>query len=273
MRASWRTSLIRPGKSRGVRRFPAHSWPRSMCAIGSDVAIAGDGLSRRSSWSCSVASIRSCSRSIAIGRADGPTPRSSPVAPFSTPDSQGGDWAAKDNLLTACWPCNAVKGDLSLEQLGWTMRAGQVDGWDGLVGDYQRLWVAAGRPNPRLHAACIKAFEDAPRRGDGGAAMTASSPAANLTPPRTGRSRRWHVAAARGGAHSARKGEHRFVSRQVSPHLNGGPDDQAIASVAEQSCGARPFGRSCRRRWDRANRGGRRCGSDRPRRFACMPCG
>ena len=85
----------------------------------------------------------------------------SPVLDHVTPGSQGGDWAANNNLVTACWPCNAVKGDLSLEQLGWTVRARQVDGWDGLVGEYPRLWVAAGRPNSRLHAAWIKVFDDA----------------------------------------------------------------------------------------------------------------
>lgn len=55
----------------------------------------------------------------------------SPVIDHVVPGSQGGDWGAKENLVTACWPCNAVKGDLSLEQLGWTLRP--IPGTDGTV--------------------------------------------------------------------------------------------------------------------------------------------
>jgi HNH endonuclease len=33
------------------------------------------------------------------------------------PGTWGGDWNADENLVTACWPCNAAKSDLSLEQL------------------------------------------------------------------------------------------------------------------------------------------------------------
>jgi hypothetical protein len=85
----------------------------------------------------------------------------SPVLDHVVPGSQGGAWSAKQNLVTACWPCNAVKGDLSLRQLGWTVRPIQEGGWDGLVSCYVQLWAAAGRPNPQLHATWLKAFDDA----------------------------------------------------------------------------------------------------------------
>jgi hypothetical protein len=56
------------------------------------------------------------------------------------------------NLVTACWPCKARKGDLTLDQLGWHTNPPDAPGrWDGLTGLYPGLWAAAGRPNPRLH--------------------------------------------------------------------------------------------------------------------------
>jgi 5-methylcytosine-specific restriction endonuclease McrA len=36
------------------------------------------------------------------------------------------------NLSTACWRCNALKGNGTLEQVGWTLRAPTDQPWDGL---------------------------------------------------------------------------------------------------------------------------------------------
>jgi 5-methylcytosine-specific restriction endonuclease McrA len=37
-----------------------------------------------------------------------------------------------ENLATACWRCNALKGNATLEQLGWTLRPVSDQPWDGL---------------------------------------------------------------------------------------------------------------------------------------------
>ncbi len=37
-----------------------------------------------------------------------------------------------DNLVTACWHCNELKGDATREQLGWTLRPISAEPWDGL---------------------------------------------------------------------------------------------------------------------------------------------
>jgi hypothetical protein len=64
------------------------------------------------------------------------------------PVSHGGNWQDPNNLATACWPCNAMKGEFTLEQLGWRIRPVPENrtGWDGLSGTYLALWEAADRP-------------------------------------------------------------------------------------------------------------------------------
>jgi 5-methylcytosine-specific restriction endonuclease McrA len=37
-----------------------------------------------------------------------------------------------ENLATACWRCNALKGNATLEQLGWALRSVSDQPWDGL---------------------------------------------------------------------------------------------------------------------------------------------
>lgn len=50
------------------------------------------------------------------------------------PGSLGGDWKDPENLATACWPCNARKGDRTLEDLGWDLLPiPEPDDWDGLT--------------------------------------------------------------------------------------------------------------------------------------------
>lgn len=75
----------------------------------------------------------------------------SAVVDHVEPGALGGDWHAEQNLVTACWPCNARKGDLTLAQLGWSVREISEIGWDGLTRFYPALWTAAGRPKPRMH--------------------------------------------------------------------------------------------------------------------------
>lgn len=67
------------------------------------------------------------------------------------PASRGGS-ADDENLVTACWPCNARKADLSLAVLGWErLPVPGDDSWDGLTRFYRDLWQHAGRPKPNLH--------------------------------------------------------------------------------------------------------------------------
>jgi hypothetical protein len=74
------------------------------------------------------------------------------------PGSAGGDWLAESNLVTACWPCNARKGDLTLDQLRWQLRPAEQSPWDGLAGSYRRLWEVAGKPTNEAHPAWLRAL-------------------------------------------------------------------------------------------------------------------
>ncbi|HLZ20703.1 MAG TPA: HNH endonuclease [Ktedonobacterales bacterium] len=72
------------------------------------------------------------------------------------PSALGGP-SAESNLVTACWPCNAKKGDLTLDQLGWSPRAiAEQEAWAGLTGQYSALWERAGKPKPVLHLSWMK---------------------------------------------------------------------------------------------------------------------
>ncbi len=83
----------------------------------------------------------------------------SPVVDHMNPGAWGGDWNADENLVTACWPCNASKADLSLEQLGWPPPLSIPDtDWDGLTGLYRQLWDAAGGPAGGAHLRWLGAF-------------------------------------------------------------------------------------------------------------------
>jgi len=75
----------------------------------------------------------------------------SAVVDHIEPGARGGDWLAEPNLVTACWPCNARKADLTLAELGWTVRLVEDGSWDGLTGFYPAVWQLAGRPNERSH--------------------------------------------------------------------------------------------------------------------------
>ena len=56
------------------------------------------------------------------------------------------------NIVTACWPCNAAKGDVPLEALaGWRIReSGEADpSWHGLADLHAALWHTLGEPELR----------------------------------------------------------------------------------------------------------------------------
>jgi len=85
----------------------------------------------------------------------------SSVVDHEVAGSLGGAWLEESNLATACWPCNARKGDLTLEQLGWELRAVAESSWDGLTSFYRQLWEIAGRPTAEAHPEWLRALSDA----------------------------------------------------------------------------------------------------------------
>lgn len=76
------------------------------------------------------------------------------------PVRAGGDWRAESNLMTACWPCNARKRDLTLEQLHWSLRPAEPSAWDGLASSYRRLWEIGGKPTNEAHPAWLRALDE-----------------------------------------------------------------------------------------------------------------
>ena len=65
-----------------------------------------------------------------------------------------------ENLVCACWVCNRVKGDLSLEHLGWSLLPIEEEStWDGLTRFYRDLWVLAGEPTGGKHILWIRLFD------------------------------------------------------------------------------------------------------------------
>jgi 5-methylcytosine-specific restriction endonuclease McrA len=82
----------------------------------------------------------------------------SPMVDHVSPGTSGADWTSMDNLVTACNPCNSIKAEFELEQLGWTRLPIAEVTWDGLTGRYRPLWSAAGRPQPERHMSWLKAL-------------------------------------------------------------------------------------------------------------------
>jgi hypothetical protein len=69
------------------------------------------------------------------------------------PRAHGGSSVDQDNLVTACWPHNSQKGELTLEHLGWVLLPPRSTDWDGLVGVYPSIWqVAAALATPAQKA-------------------------------------------------------------------------------------------------------------------------
>jgi len=73
------------------------------------------------------------------------------------PGSDGGAWEDPTNHVTACVVCNTRKGDLTLQELGWTLKEPKP-GWDGITGLYRRLWLGAGQPSNMQHHVWLKQF-------------------------------------------------------------------------------------------------------------------
>jgi hypothetical protein len=64
-----------------------------------------------------------------------------------------------ENLVCACWICNRIKGDLTLEQMGWELKPIAADtSWDGLTSYYKALWEIAGSPTTGEHPFWIRLF-------------------------------------------------------------------------------------------------------------------
>jgi HNH endonuclease len=83
----------------------------------------------------------------------------STIVDHLVPGAMGGSWLDPDNLVTACWPCNAIKADYELDQLGWELQPITADSWDGLTCYYRALWEQAGQPKPTFHEAWLEALE------------------------------------------------------------------------------------------------------------------
>lgn len=62
------------------------------------------------------------------------------------PIADGGDPLERSNLVTACWGCNRRKGDLRLDEIGWSLIEPADPCWMGLTDLYFPLWQAAGEP-------------------------------------------------------------------------------------------------------------------------------
>jgi hypothetical protein len=83
------------------------------------------------------------------------------------PGGRGGSWASKENLVTACWPCNTGKADLTLEELAWELLGVDVvrSEWDGLTGPYPELWQLAGEPEEPYHRPWLRLLTQQPQAG------------------------------------------------------------------------------------------------------------
>lgn len=87
----------------------------------------------------------------------------SPMVDHLVPGALGGEWSAIDNLVTACNPCNAMKADFTLDQLGWDLRPVSVTNWAGLSEHYAALWQTAGRPDEKRHRGWFRDLGIPPR--------------------------------------------------------------------------------------------------------------
>jgi 5-methylcytosine-specific restriction endonuclease McrA len=63
------------------------------------------------------------------------------------PIADEGDPVDPANLVTACWGCNRRKGDLRLDEIGWSLVEPADKAWKGLTELFFPLWEAVGRPD------------------------------------------------------------------------------------------------------------------------------
>lgn len=105
------------------------------------------------------------------------------------PIADGGDPLARENLVTACWGCNRRKGDLRLEEIGWSLTDPADDSWMGLAEFFNPLWERVGRPQLgederwwlRATRELTPATAAAPSSAAGEAARVANGDDAHLT--------------------------------------------------------------------------------------------
>ncbi len=82
----------------------------------------------------------------------------SPAIDHVKPVAHGGALVDPANLATACYPCNSIKADFTLEQLGWTLAPIRGTEWRGLTEWYRPLWERAKKPKPGYHEAWLRAL-------------------------------------------------------------------------------------------------------------------
>jgi len=75
----------------------------------------------------------------------------SPVIDHVEPGSTGGPWQDAENMVCACWICNGIKADFTLDRIGWELRPIPRSDWQGLTEHYEELWKLAGKPDPAYH--------------------------------------------------------------------------------------------------------------------------
>ena len=63
------------------------------------------------------------------------------------PIADEGDPVDPANLVTACWGCNRRKGDLRLDEIGWSLVEPADKTWKGLTELFFPLWEVAGQPD------------------------------------------------------------------------------------------------------------------------------
>ncbi|MGH3695672.1 MAG: HNH endonuclease [Pseudonocardiaceae bacterium] len=63
------------------------------------------------------------------------------------PIADEGDPVDPANLVTACWGCNRRKGDLRLDEIGWSLVEPADKAWKGFTELFFPLWEAVGRPD------------------------------------------------------------------------------------------------------------------------------
>ena len=80
------------------------------------------------------------------------------------PAARGGD-SGPDNLITACYMCNSVKQNWTLDELGWPRIESPSRSWDGLAHLYPELVAAVWRepPLPNYHLSWLRALGKAAR--------------------------------------------------------------------------------------------------------------
>lgn len=73
------------------------------------------------------------------------------------PMARGGT-SGEENLVTACWMCNSMKGGWLLEELGWSILPITDRDWDGLSSAYPALCELLPEGQRILHRRWLRAL-------------------------------------------------------------------------------------------------------------------